>query len=183
MSLDDLDNKIEANRASALRVSGIAQERMKATREDPRLSDMAKQENITQIRSDAQKQLDELSARENQLVADHTRFLQRQIYGTAGTTPDAVITFRDAQERADRIKEPRDALTAMQRALLNQDAGMAQALLGRAIDQGWSDVTSAYAAENPARASYVADLQGLTNFKNNVGAQMMGAWNYQFPGI
>lgn len=183
MSLDDLDKKIEANRANALSISGAAQQRMKATRDDPRLTDMAKQENVAHIRSEAQKQLDELSARENQLVSDHARFLQRQIYGTAGTSPDAVISFRDAQERADRIDDPRDALTAMNRALLNQDAGMAQALLGRAIDQGWSDVSSAYAAENPARASYVADLQGLTNFQNNVGAQMMGAWNYQFPGL
>ncbi|RWR16793.1 hypothetical protein D8Y23_12795 [Microbacterium enclense] len=178
MSLQAVDDKIEANRAAALRISGDARARMRATKEDPRLSDLAKREEIARITETTKAQLDDLAAREQQIVDDQIRVLQRQIYGTAGSSPEAVITFRDAQERADRITEQRPALAAMQRALLNQDEGMAQALLGRAFDQGWADVTGAYAAEYPARASYIADLQGLTNFKNNIGAQMMGAFNY-----
>lgn len=183
MSLQAIDDKIEANRASALRVSGDARARIKAVQEDPRLSDLAKRDEITHITDVTKKQLSDLAAREQQIVDDHIRFLQRQIYGTTGSSPEAVITFRDAQERADRIEEQRPALVAMQRALLNKDEGMAQALLGRAFDEGWADVTAAYATEYPAREGYVADLLGLLNFKNNVGAQLMGSFNYQLATL
>lgn len=183
MSLEDLDKKIEANRAAALRISRDARDQMKAVRDDPRRTDLAKQELIPQIVEEAKPRLAELAAREQQMVDEHQRFLQRQIYGTAGSSPEAVISFRDAQERADRIEEPRPALISMQRALLNKDDGMAQALLGRAFDQGWGDVINAYATENPALRTYLTDLNDLLAFKNNVGAQMTGAWNYQLATL
>ncbi|MEV7768315.1 hypothetical protein [Microbacterium sp. NPDC086615] len=177
-----LDDKIEANRADALRISSSGRARIKAVQEDPRLTDLAKREQAAHITDEVRPQLADLAAREQQMVNDHVRFLQRQIYGTAGTSPEAVITFRDAQERADKIEEQRPALTAMQRALVNKDDGMARALLGRAFDQGWAEVVAAYSAENPALETYITDLRDLLNFKNNLGAQLTGSWNYQFGG-
>lgn len=180
MSLQATDGRIEANRAAALRVTGDAREQVKATNNNPMLSELAKRENVSRITDTAKAQLADLAAREQQIVADQIRALQRQIYGTTGSSPDAVITFRDAQERADRITEQRPALAAMERALLNKDAGMAQALLGRAFDQGWSDVVAAYVSENPAQGTNIEDLQGILKFKNSLSAQIMGAFNYQF---
>jgi hypothetical protein len=183
MSLEAIDKAIEANRATALRISGDARTRIKGINEDPRLTDLAKREQIAQITDETKPKLAELAAKEEQIVDEHVRYLQRQVYGTAGTSPEAVIMFRDAQERADKIEDQRPAMNAMQRALLNKDDGMAQALLGRAFDQGWGDVINAYATENPALRTYLTDLNDLLAFKNNVGAQMTGAWNYQLATL
>ncbi|MEW1706604.1 hypothetical protein AB0230_05100 [Microbacterium sp. NPDC089190] len=181
MSLKILDDRIEANRAEAHRLKANHRDFTQTVASDPRLTLFAKQDDQNAGKKELQQKLDALWGREKQLVADGIRDLQRRVYGTAGTTPDAVISFRDAQERAGRLAKEEDALPVMTRALVNQDAGMADALLARAFDQNWANVIQAYAAEYPLKAQDVSDLNQLTVFQNNLAGQMEAALIYGAP--
>lgn len=100
-------------------------------------------------------------------MAGAVRDLERRVYGTAGTSPDAVITFRDAQERAARLDTIEEARDAMSRAIRSKDNGLGQAILGRALEQGWRSVIDAYSQDNPQIAEAINDLATLTRFQRD----------------
>lgn len=181
MNLKMIDDRIEANRAEARRLIANHRDFTETIVNDPRLTMFAKKDDQNAGKKELQSKLDALWEREKQLVADGIRDLQRSVYGTAGTTPEAIISFRDAQERADRLTKEEDALPVMSRALINQDAGMADALLARAFDRNWANVIEAYAGEYPIKAQNVSDLNQLSTFQNNLGAQMEAAHFYVAP--
>lgn len=179
--LQTIDDRVEATRSQARQLVASHHVFAETIANDPRLTVSAKSDDTDAGKKELQQKLNALWEREKQLVADGIRDLQRRVYGTAGTTPDAVISFRDAQERADRLTKEDEALPIMSRALINRDTGMADALLARAFDKNWTNVIQAYSAEYPLRARDVSDLNQLTVFQSSLQAQMDAALIYNIP--
>jgi hypothetical protein len=63
----------------------------------------------------------------------------------AGSDAAAVLSFRDANDRADRITNAGDASKMLKRALEQNDLLLARAVAGHAHSKKWSDVTESYA--------------------------------------
>lgn len=143
------------------------------------LSESGKDAELGPIRDSLKTRLAELQAQEKKIVADEILSLERRVYGTVGSSPEAVISFRDAQERAERIDTPSDGLRAMQRSLTSNDAGLAQAILGRALELGWREVVDEYAASNPGVASAVSELATLRTQQNDIRGVIMQAMHYE----
>lgn len=75
--------------------------------------------------------------------------LQQKLFGLpAGDreNPAAIVAYRDAADRAAKIERAEDAMTALDRALLHQDRGLARAIASHAHDRKWYAVVDAYAA-------------------------------------
>ncbi|WP_432504299.1 hypothetical protein [Kineococcus arenarius] len=71
------------------------------------------------------------------------------------------MSYRDAQDRAARLSDPREALEALARAHRGGDDLLARAVAGHAVVNGWSDVVQAWAADRPGAAEQLAELDAL----------------------
>lgn len=96
--------------------------------------------------------------------------LERNVFGLpAGTAndPARLVSFRDAQDRANRLTDRDDAEQAYKSALRSDDNVLAQAILGQALTRGWNNVTDDYLSRNPQSRSDLNDLQELSRYENN----------------
>lgn len=178
MSLETVNDQINRLRDEADTVKQQARNEEHAVQQAEHLSQVGKDAEIGPIRDAARARLIEMQDREKQIVADEILALERRVYGTVGSSPDAVISFRDAQERAERIESPMDGLRAMQRALTSRDEGLAQAILGRALETGWREVVDEYAANNPGVAKAVSDLAALRGRQTDIRDVIMQSMAY-----
>jgi len=177
MSLDILESQIQNNRDLAESVTDQANRELSAVKNDPRLTEDARYQDTAKIRNDLREKLAALRDKEDAIVADKLRSLERTVLGTAGSNPAEVISYRDAAERAASVDDLREAEEMMRRALLSGDSGLAKALLNRAVEKGWSTVADAYSAENPTIGGALNDLMRLKSWKNNPNT-MVGRWIY-----
>lgn len=177
MSLDALDSQIENNRAQATALIETANRNLDAVKNDPRLTEDARYQDVNQIRTDLRGKLAALQEKEDTIVADKLRSLERTVLGTVGSDPTEVISYRDATERASAVDDLRTGEEMMRRALLSGDTGLAKALLNRAVERGWQTVAEAYSAENPAIGTALDDLMRLKRWKDDPQT-MTGRWIY-----
>lgn len=180
MSLGTIEKKIEALRAQADQMRTNFDRYRREVNASPNLTPEGRAATLDPMRNDLNEAMRSLSAQEKALVASGIQDLQRMVFGTAGTSPDAVISFRDAQERAARL-DGTEAQDAMRRALLGQDDGLAQAILRRAIEEGWRNVVAMYIEEKPTSEPYIKDLTKLLGFKNNATQQFGSTLQYWIP--
>ncbi|MFC8491216.1 hypothetical protein ACFUJU_10495 [Streptomyces sp. NPDC057235] len=121
-------------------------------------SDHAKKVLSAQAYKKAQEGLETLRQAELDSLARQRTQLQRRMFGTTSSSsdPNAVIARRDANDRAARLDDPREAATALQRAERDGDTVLAQAIAARASEWGWTDVLDTYAADRPG---FVRDVE------------------------
>lgn len=114
-------------------------------------SDHAKKVLSAQAYKKAQESLETLRQAELDSVARQRTQLQRRMFGASSSIsdPNAVIARRDANDRAAKLDDPREAATALERAERDGDTVLAQAIAARASEWGWSDVLNTYAASRP----------------------------------
>lgn len=113
-------------------------------------SDHAKRVMAAKAYRQAQTQLEEVRQAEVDALTKQRASLQRAMFGRHGTAdPSAVIARRDANDRAAKLDDRREAADALQRAEMEGDTLMAQAIATRAAQYGWNDVLSTYAADRP----------------------------------
>ncbi|MFJ2741872.1 hypothetical protein ACIO3O_19665 [Streptomyces sp. NPDC087440] len=88
--------------------------------------------------------------------------LQRRMFGQAGTADaQTVVARRDANDRAAQLDDPRKAADMLQRAEMEGDTLMAQAVAARAAQCGWGDVLTAYSTDRPGFADAAAEFNEL----------------------
>lgn len=119
-------------------------------------------------RQDANAQITELQNRELALIAEARQKVERKLAGTIGSTPDAVIAFRDAQDRADSISDAREATRILERALITGDTSLANAVAQRALSQGWSDAASIYTDAHPEVADALEDRAAIDRLTSDI---------------
>ncbi|MFC7973900.1 hypothetical protein ACFUT3_01370 [Streptomyces cinereoruber] len=121
-------------------------------------SDHAKKVLSAQAYKKAQDALETLRQAELDGLARQRTQLQRRMFGATSTVsdPSAVVSRRDAADRAAKLDDPREAATALQRAERDGDTVLAQAIAARASEWGWTDVLDTYAADRPG---FVRDVE------------------------
>ncbi|QNA92696.1 MULTISPECIES: hypothetical protein [unclassified Microbacterium] len=163
----DSENLVEvATRIKTLRESNTAastahSRAIQAINNDPSLSDQGKKERIDALESTRATERKAGIATEKQIITTKISELERRLDGYVGYTSENIMAFRDAQDRAENIDDPDKAATVMARAIRTNDRTLAHALYRRAVENRWNDASQAFAADNPAVAQLVHDVQKL----------------------
>lgn len=169
MSLDSLDQKIEAVRARATSIQNNIVVETAAIQKDPNLSPAGQQEAVNAVKNRAKDSMAALRTEETRLATEWRDSLRRSVMGTVGTDSASIISYRDAQDRAARLEHSEEAGRVMDRALTSGDTTLARAVAEVALSNGYRDVYAAYANANPSIASQAKDLADLEKYFNNGG--------------
>lgn len=183
MSLEFIKAKIDEIRAEAANlVDDYARTQHEVSR-DPNLTDAGKREQLAPIHESVSAKLKALRQQENDVVKTKRESLERSVFGLpAGTTSDParLVSFRDAQDRANRLTDRDEAEQAYKSALRSDDTVLAQAVLGQALTRGWSNVTDDYLTRNPSARGDLNDLTAIKEYEQNTFAVTM---KYMMPGL
>lgn len=178
MSPRELEAKLDQIRERALETRRHYTTRTATVQSDDLLSPEGKATELTELREQTQRTLSALEAEENAAITQTRETLERRVLGTAGTDPSSVISFRDAQERADAITDHTDATAAMRRALTSGDQVLAQAVMRRALEQGFTEASALYTAKHPDLTEAAKDLADINRWQNGLQSQLQAASYY-----
>lgn len=183
MSLDILDTKIRSLRAQAEQLRVNYRNLSQGVWNDLNLSITGRKAALDSI-PDPGPQLRALEAEEKRLIEEAAITLERRIGGTVGTGTTAVVSFRDARDRASRLKADEDAEHQMTEAIRGRDDELAKAYLFRAVNEGWLNTVNVYAAAFPTVEPLIQDLYDLrSRTRDDVKALMESAMAYSVPAI
>lgn len=167
MTIDNLTTTVEGLRNQALAAKGAFNADRAAIMGDARLTPIGRREALDELRASTNATLAKLGSAETEAIDAALLATRRKIAGTVAGNED-IISFRDAQDRADSLTDARDAARIMDRALLTGDKPLAAAVMGRAVSEGWRDVTDRYAQDNPASAMDYNDQAEIVAFRDNL---------------
>lgn len=197
MSLETLDRKIEALRADAANRISTYRRVTADVRADTTLSKEGKSLKLGGTKERVTSEVADLQRQENEAIAAEIQSLERSIGGTVGSASGAdLISFRDAQDRANRTTNATDALAALRSAINTNDRELARAYLMRAVTQQdadpvaqalagiggkgspWSDVVQEYANAYPDAAKAVDDLYTIRSRERDRTRTLLSAGAY-----
>jgi hypothetical protein len=183
MSLEFIEGKIDDIRAEAADLVDQYSRTQDEVSRDPNLTDAGKREHLAPIHESVSEQLKALRQREKDIVKTKRESLERSVFGLpAGTTSDParLVSFRDAQDRANRLTDRDEAEQAYKSALRSDDRVLAQAILSQALTRGWSNVTNDYLERNPQSRADLNDLEAIGQYEQNTLAVSI---KYMMPGL
>ncbi len=165
-----------------------AAERIRAR---PELSDHGRAMLLAKSYLDAKAKMGDLQQAAAADDTDQHSRTERSVFGAGGLGGDpatAVVSFRDAQDRAAGLTTSDDAAALLARAERSGDEPLARAVAGHAFDmscsnlgrlnQGWDEVLDTYTESRPAAARDVETLRGLSR---PMGASAFFVWSLPCP--
>lgn len=174
MSLESFETSVEMVRSEAQEVSKQYGSLLAGIDGNTKLSAEGKAEEKEALYAEFRPRMDELRDREkahidlaisNRLVAIEAP--------TGGLSTSEMPSFRDAQDRAERVESKEEALALIERALRHGDKHLAHALLRIAVDKGYSNVIDAFEKAKPGMKETIDELTQLKRFRaeNQQGLQ------------
>lgn len=160
-NLIEVANKIKAVREDARASSNRHANAIDAINRDPNLSDQGKKEQIDALEIQRAAQRTTGIATEKDIIKNKINELERRLDGYVGYSSDNIMSFRDAQDRAENITDAEKAAQVMARAIRTKDTALAHALYRRALEERWDDARRLFAADSPAVAQIAHDVQKL----------------------
>ncbi|KZF00881.1 hypothetical protein A2J03_09860 [Rhodococcus sp. EPR-157] len=183
MSLEFIEGKIDDIRAEAAGVIDEYSRTQDEVSRDPNLTDTGKREHLAPIHESTSEKLKALRQQEKDVVRAKRENLERSVFGLpagSASDPARLVSFRDAQDRANRLTDRDEAEQAYKSALRSDDSVLAQAILGQALTRGWSNVTSDYLERNPQSRADLVDLKAIREYEQNTLAASV---HYSMPSL
>lgn len=165
MSLTHLNAKLDSIRAEASRVWKEHTEEAAFVRQNSDLTEQAKRQHIEDSRQRAKEELKRLEQSEYAEIEAKKRSADRAIHATAGHDSSDIISFRDAQDRAEQLEDASEANRVLERAIASGDTTLATAVMRRALSQGWQAIYEKFNAEYPRVAEHVEDLAQIARYE------------------
>lgn len=162
-----LKNSILQTRERARQVNEAFEAERQDIERDMDLTNDARARRISELTDRKKVSLDELRNRETQLLSDAVLRAERKIYSARGSSPDALIAARDADERASRLDAQEDAAEMLTRALRSDDLVLAMAVARRALEAGWQAVLRTLEAERPDLAKPFAEIAEIEQYRGD----------------
>jgi len=152
------------------------QGQVSAIRGDTGLSQEGKRVRLARAYITTRDAVAQIQAGEQAANATRSDTLERDLFGLSGLADaGAAISYRDAQDRAANIEDSRDALRLLKQADLSGDVHLAKAVALRALQEGWVDASSAYAASHLEIDGKMRELLSLHPTGDQGIAQLLGA--------
>jgi hypothetical protein len=153
------------NLEQSLNFRRSADEKIKAIQSDNDLTDAAKAARISDIRQRTNDQMGKLQAAHQTEKTAARESIHARLFGlgfrvaVSEAEKEAMMTsYRDAQFRADSLKDSAEALRVFSRAQMTGDKLMMKALAAVAYENGWADVLDSYASTNESIAESLREL-------------------------
>ena len=134
---------------------------LKQVRNDPNLSERGKQQLIARAYTNVSREIEKLSKQDRDINIKRYDEVERKLFGSSANNPEAALSFRDAVDRAAKLDDAQTAMQALGTARMSGDETLARAIVMKAWQAGWSNVTDTYAVENPAVTDQLAELSAL----------------------
>ena len=152
------------------------QGQVSAIRADTSLSQEGRRVSLARVYISYRDAVAQIQAGEQAANATRSDTLERDLFGLNGLTDaSTAISYRDAQDRAASIEDSRDALRLLKQADLSGDVHLAKAVALRALQEGWVDAISTYAASHPDVEGKLQELLSLHPTGDQGIAQGFGA--------
>lgn len=115
------------------------------------LSDRGKASHMARLYLEARTEMTESRSALESARRDRRRSLERRLFGisSAGNSDSASISYRDAQDRAERLETPGAAAALLARAESSGDDTLARAIAAHAFAKTWTDVLDTYCSSRP----------------------------------
>jgi hypothetical protein len=169
MSLAQLESQIDDLRAQAASIQKRSARANDSLANDNTLSEIGRQAKRDAERDRMRDQLRGLRKRETELIDAKKQILEKRLFGLSSVTssdPAQVLLYRDSQDRAARLTQAEEATQVLAAALRSDDKILAAAVLGRALDAGWTSIVNDYVRQNPSAGDDIADLATLRRYKS-----------------
>ncbi|MFV9424933.1 hypothetical protein [Microbacterium sp. S1037] len=167
MTLETIDAKVDALRDRAKALGKQYQSLYANIGNDSTLSEEGKRQARDELRAEFKPQMTELREREKTVVGEAIESRLARIESPGSLTSGDVISFRDAQDRAERVQNADEAVQILERALRQKDKTLAHAVLRIGIDKGYTKVIDTFAAKDPSIKEVIRELRTLQSFLND----------------
>lgn len=125
------------------------------------------------------QQITKLEAEDKQISAAKADSLRRTLFGLFGNNdPNALISYRDAQDRVAAIDTEQKAMELLDRSDLSNDEILAKAIVGKAAETGWHNVVSTYTRKHPYYGEKLKDLAALSSADQSIEGVLNHALSY-----
>ncbi len=153
------------NLEQSLNFRRSADEKIKAIQADNDLTEAAKAARISDIRQHTNDQMAKLQAAHQTEKTAARESIHARLFGlgfrvaVSEAEKVAMMTsYRDAQFRADALKDSAEALRVFSRAQMTGDKLMMKALAAVAYENGWPEVLDSYGRTNESIAESLREL-------------------------
>lgn len=145
-----------------------------AIRDDRRYSAEGRQAALAKLYRQTSARVTAAAATARQRQEDRTDALRRKLFGSPGSDPSSIISYRDALDRAERASTPAEAQALLDRAMRSGDTALQRAVLDRAFHAAqsdpfgkgrrseWSAVVDQFRGVSSAQDDDLAELESLT---------------------
>jgi hypothetical protein len=111
-------------------------------------------------------QLSDLGNATQRAVVGNQEALERKLFGIPdANNPSAMISYRDAQDRAARLDLESDAIAMLTRASVSGDDLLVRALLEAGYTNAWTNLINTYTAAHPAMEAAAEQLWDIITRK------------------
>lgn len=168
MSLESFETSVEMVRVEAKELSKQYGELTASIDANPSLSAQGKAEEKEAAYAEFRPRMDALRDRENAHIDLAIKNRLSAIEAPAGgLSVGEMPSFRDAQDRAEKISDKSEALTLIERALRHGDKHLAHAILRVAVDKGYSNAINAFEKAKPGMKETIDELAQLKRFRED----------------
>ncbi len=155
------------------------------------LSDEGRARQLAKALVTARDEMTKLKRKDAERTNRRRADLQQRHFGNSKSWDSAtVISFRDALDRADRLKSPDEAAALLERAIMTGDEVLSRAVAQRAMGRitlkgmgdGWSKVVDRWLEGQPSGT--VEDIQELADIEHdstNVKSRFVQSMSYSLP--
>lgn len=152
-----------------------------AIKEDPMISDLAKQEKLDALAKDTRSKLDAIRAQQDSYIAGLKSTVEKELRGNQPADANSVLLRRDASDRVRKITDKHEAMDVLNDAIHNGDAEMAHAIGTRARNSRWLDVADVYKAAHPDTADSAAALTHVEATTSGGAFNLSNSMTYAAP--
>jgi len=150
-------------------------------RGDASFSELGRQQLIARAWRNTRDELARLSQLDFDSRVARFNELERQVFGVSAVSGADAVSFRDATDRADKLKYITDATKALGTAELSGDAILAKAIVMRAWQAGWTAVVDQYAVTHPTVTDKLVELGTLREDLDSRASRLAGGMAGALP--
>ncbi|MER7797610.1 hypothetical protein [Microbacterium sp. NPDC096154] len=150
--------KRDSFKAAAAQVKEEHRAALKAIKEDPMTSDLAKRGKVDALRAETRNKLDSIKADQVAYENGLKSTLEKQLRGNQPMDASSIMLRRDAGDRVRKIIDQQEAVEVLNDAIANGDETLAHAIGIRASNTGMSGVVETWKAAYPETADTAAAL-------------------------
>lgn len=178
MTLDALNNEINGYRDKAVAEITRYRDLQNKLKNDQTLTPQGKYEVLADAHRLVTESVANIAKQEETAIATKAEALQRALVARIGTSGSDLVAMRDAEERADRLDDDKEAMRTIERAIRSDDRSLAHAVIRRANESGWADVVDKAAAAYPSAGEAIRDMAALQRYTTDIREGFVRAATY-----